>query len=134
MIVDASVAVKWLIEEEGSAAAIALLGREDLSAPMLLHSEVANAIWKKARRGEFSDDPELALLPEHLADVVRTHDETPMIGRALALAMELDHPVYDCVYLALAEALDTDLVTADTRFLRKLSGHRLGDRVKALGA
>jgi predicted nucleic acid-binding protein len=36
-----------------------------------------------------------------------------LLGAATALAVALDHPAYDCVYLALAESLACDLVTAD---------------------
>jgi len=43
-------------------------------------------------------------------------------ARAFALAHELDHPVYDCVYLALAEVEDARLVTADRRLLARLRG------------
>ena len=42
-----------------------------------------------------------------------------LIERALELALFLDHPIYDCLYLACAESLDKVLVTADERFLRK---------------
>lgn len=132
MIVDASVAVKWLVEEEDSDIARALLGRVDLIAPTLIHAEVANAIWKKRRRGELSDDPELAALPDMLASVLQTMDETPMIGLALAIALELGHPIYDCIYLAVAETLDQELVTADDRFRKRVASHVYGSRVRAL--
>lgn len=134
MIVDASVAFKWLVEEDDTDIARALLGRVDLLAPTLIHAEVANAIWKKRRRGELSSDEELSSLPERLAMVLQTVDETPMMGRALALSLELDHPIYDCVYLAVAEALDQDLVTADHRFLMRLDRYERRSHVRALAA
>ena len=53
MVVDASVALKWLVEEEGSEAANRLLqGDHELYAPRLMASEIANALWRKARLGE----------------------------------------------------------------------------------
>ena len=53
LVVDASVAVKWLVAEEDSDAADRLLaGGDDLYAPRLMVSEVANAVWRKARMGE----------------------------------------------------------------------------------
>ena len=53
LVVDASVAVKWLVAEEGSDAADRLLaGGDDLHAPRLMASEIANALWRKARTGE----------------------------------------------------------------------------------
>ena len=53
LVVDANVAVKWLVEEEHSAAAKRLIaGPYELHAPRLLASEVANALWRKARLEE----------------------------------------------------------------------------------
>ena len=51
---------------------------------------------------------------------------------ATRLAIELDHPAYDCLYLALAIASDCQFVTADQRFLRKLDqGRRRALRARA---
>lgn len=119
MIIDASVALKWIIEEEGSEAARALLARVDLMAPGLICSEVANGLWKKWRRGEIMWSPELPTLAAQVSHFVRIVDEASVMERALAIAIELGHAVYDCVYLALAEQLGTELVTADGNFLRK---------------
>ena len=107
--------------EPGSGAALALIG-SDLMAPTLLISEVANALWKAMRRGQFitgAFSEQLKSLPQLVTMVA----ETPYMPRAFDLAKSLEHPVYDCVYLALAEALGQQLVTADTRFLRKLDAH-----------
>ena len=53
LVVDASVAVKWLIAEENSDAAHRLAASgDDLHAPRLMASEIANALWRKARMGE----------------------------------------------------------------------------------
>jgi predicted nucleic acid-binding protein len=49
----------------------------------------------------------------------------PLVGlaaRALAIADELRHPAYDCFYLALAQARDARLITADRRFTGRLGG------------
>ncbi len=51
VIVDASIALKWVIEEDGSDAAGALLLEQLLAAPVLLTIECANGLWAKARRG-----------------------------------------------------------------------------------
>jgi predicted nucleic acid-binding protein len=47
-------------------------------------------------------------------------DERAYVPRALTIARALGHPIYDCVYLALAEAENKPLVTADARFLARL--------------
>ncbi len=86
-----------------------------LFAPDLLVAECANILWKKARRNEMTRQD--ALLTARLlerADV----ELTPMralLEPAARLTIILDHPAYDCIYLALAENLSCDLVTADQR-------------------
>lgn len=134
MIIDASVAVKWLIEEPDSGTALALLGTDDLVAPSLIHAEVGNAIYKKRKLGEFAHEEDLSTLPAQLASIIRTVDEVPMMSRALELALALDHTIYDCVYLAVAEAMNDDLITADIRFFKRLGRHKFADRVRVLGA
>lgn len=133
MIIDASVAFKLIVAEPDSGEAVAWIGREDLVAPTLIHAEVGNALWKRVRRGELVGDERVG---EHLADMgryIRTVDETSVVPRALELAIALQHPVYDCVYLALAEANDDKLLTADERFVKALVGTVHGERVRELG-
>lgn len=132
MIIDASVALKWLVPEEGSDSARALLTRVDLVGPTLLHIEVANGLRKKARRGELASTPDLSALIESVAGFVQTVDETPLLARALSLALRFDHAVYDCVYLAMAEQIDGELVTADLNFLRKLERSDMARMVVSL--
>ena len=52
--------------------------------------------------------------------------------RAVAIARELDHPVYDCFYLAVSEALDAPLVTADGRLLARVAGTPFSRRTQGL--
>jgi predicted nucleic acid-binding protein len=133
LIIDASVAFKWLLPEEGDEAARDWISRTELIAPTLLHAEVGNALWKRALRGEIvAAGEELAAQLEKVASIVRTVDETPMLPRAVEMAVELRHPVYDCVYLALAEAYDDELLTADERFLRAVRKSELEKRVVSL--
>jgi predicted nucleic acid-binding protein len=123
LVIDAGVALKWFVDEDGSAQAAALLAGPDLLiAPDLILAEVGNAAWKAVRNG--------TMLPEQLdhaaARLPAAFDElTPLAAlsrRAGAIALALDHPVYDCCYLALAEARAATLVTADRRLLRRLAG------------
>jgi predicted nucleic acid-binding protein len=131
LVIDASVAFKWFVVEDDSEAAISWIGRADLIAPILIHVEVANALWKRVRRGELAGEgasEQVAGLPS----LVRSLDEAPVLPRALDIAGELGHPVYDCVYLALAEDQADRLVTADRKFLASLKGTRFEGLVQAL--
>ncbi len=121
-VIDASVALKWFVEEDGTAQAAALLAGSDwLIAPDLILAEVGNAAWKAVRSGMMLPeqfDHAAARLPVAFDELV------PLAGlsrRAAAIALALDHPVYDCCYLAVAEARDAPLVTADRRLLRRLA-------------
>jgi predicted nucleic acid-binding protein len=133
MIIDASVAFKLVVDETDSAEAIAWIGRSELVGPTLIHAEVGNALWKRVRKKELADDGEIEARLADLTRYVRTVDETMLVPRALRLAIDLARPVYDCVYLALAEAQDDALLTADRRFLRAVAGTPHEARVRELG-
>jgi predicted nucleic acid-binding protein len=118
VVVDASVAVKWVVRETGSERAIALLDH-GLVAPDLLFPECANILWRKVRHRLLTEE-EAGIAAQTLeqADlaVVSTRG---YLARAVAIAIALDHPAYDAVYLAVAEAFGLRLATADHRLVRK---------------
>lgn len=98
----------------------AILLDHGLFAPDLLFAECANALWKSVRRGELSaEEAQTAAQTLEQADLAIIPAQR-YIGRAVAIAAELDHPAYDGIYLAVAEALGLRLVTADDRLVRKL--------------
>ncbi|QFU10375.1 tRNA(fMet)-specific endonuclease VapC [Rhodobacteraceae bacterium THAF1] len=122
IVVDASVALKWIIEEDGSAEA-ARLRSCNMAAPALLRIETANVLRTLAAKGAIDSASAadlFALLQDAPVTIVDADDA--LEARALELAVRLGHPVYDCVYLALAERTDRTLITADKRFLRALAG------------
>lgn len=124
IIIDASVAIKWVVPEAGTDAALALRAEYELSAPELIVPEIANILWKKFQRGELqSGEAEIAaeLLEK---SGIRLISMQNLLGKATSLAMFLSHPAYDCVYLAAAIEADIPFVTADTRLLRKLEQHQ----------
>ena len=133
LVVDASVAVKWFLDEPGDREARALVeGSEALIAPELIVAEVLNAIWKRLLAGEADvrQGPRVATaLPKVLADL---RSLAPLAAHALEIAAELRHPTYDCFYLALAEERSTMLVTADRRLIGRLAGTRWEDRAVGL--
>lgn len=122
LVVDAPVAIKWLVQEDGSEAADAL-NVCNLVAPALIRVEVANVLRTMAARASIAAAEAADLFALFLAapvDLVE-HDDA-LETRALALALALKHPVYDCLYLAVAERAGVPLVSADRRFLRALVG------------
>ena len=133
-VVDASIAPKWFLQDEPGAEqarAIVAAGMT-LIAPDLVIAEVCNAAWRAARLGRLSREQVgeiAATLPQFFELLSGMAQLAP---RAVAIAAEIDHPVYDCLYVALAEAQQAQLVTADAALLRKLSGTRWHDRAVSL--
>jgi predicted nucleic acid-binding protein len=117
IVVDASVALKWVMAEDGSAAAAALRSSGELAAPSIWLTEAANGLWKYVARRELDiSEAQQRLIQLRSAPVV-TNAIDDDIEAAFRLAAELSHPVYDCLYLALALRKDTYVVTADKRFV-----------------
>lgn len=115
VVPDASVVLKWVLPEVDSGLARGLRERS-LLAPDLLLVECANALWSQARRGLLTADEAsdgLGILTATPMLLIPSRDLLPL---ALRLALDLGHPVYDCLYLALALTRDATVVTADRKF------------------
>jgi predicted nucleic acid-binding protein len=120
LVIDSSVAIKWVVEETGSSQAIALRSGSRLVAPDLLTAECANVLWKKVQRGEFNaEEADLAARLLERSDV----ELMPMRGllaEATKIAVAESHAAYDCIYLALALFNEWRFVTADERLVRRV--------------
>ena len=123
-VVDASVALKWFLPEaDGECAARLRREGTDLDAPDLLHAEVANALWKRVRRGELkvSTAGRIAAALSRLP--IEVHPSRLLAGAALQIACATGLTVYDSLYVATALLTDGVLVTAD-RFLFETAGRQ----------
>ena len=143
LVVDACIAVKWLVNEEHTHESRQLLARRiSLCAPDIILVEATNAILKKARRNEIPDPrpylENLAVLPE----TVQLSPSTDLLPLASRIAVEIRHDIYDCLYLACAQTAAVSLVTADGPLHRaskpyggvdvwRISDPELGHRVAA---
>jgi predicted nucleic acid-binding protein len=123
LVIDASVAIKWIVEEDGTADALALR-QARLIAPDLLIAECANILWKKVRRRELSKNEAVFAARLLQGADVELSPTRSLLETATVMALELDHPAYDCVYIALAAAKDCQFVTADDRLIRKVASAR----------
>lgn len=119
-VLDASVVAKWFVREAGTPEATALR-HAALLAPDLIVPECANILWKKTKRGEAT-----RLQANLAADILERsgidlRPSASLVRAALDLSISLDHPAYDCFYLALAEQEACPFVTADERLVRKVA-------------
>jgi predicted nucleic acid-binding protein len=132
IVIDASIAVKWIVDEPDSSSA--LLVRDfnvPLIAPDLMLAEFANVMRRKLRGGEVTADQldaGVSLIKTLIDDFVPT---SALIETALVLARQLDHSPYDCIYLACALKRGV-LLTADSTFLRKCSQSKHDQSVLSL--
>jgi predicted nucleic acid-binding protein len=133
IVVDASVALKWVLDEPGSEAAAALR-QEELIAPVLWLAEAANALWRGVRIGQLKTEEADNLLSELIVAPVVSFAMAPHLNRALRIATEMGHPIYDCIYLALALHHDTHVITADRRFAAIADRPEMPGRVRLLGS
>ena len=131
-VVDASVVVKWLVTEEFSDEAARLLnGGSTLVAPELVFAEAANALWAMRRRGDIAPTDMAEAVDALKAAPITIPSSMPrLMASASRLAADIDHPVHDCFYLALAIQTGYPVVTADERFHDKVRAHPyLSDRI-----
>lgn len=124
-VVDASVAVKWLVREPLShEASLLLTGEVSLMAPDLLYAEAANALWAMRQRKEMTDaEFEESVETLRGAPVLVPSTLLQRTPAAARLAADLGHPIHDCFYLALAIQEKAPLVTADVRFSDRVGSH-----------
>jgi predicted nucleic acid-binding protein len=125
-VVDASVAVKWLIPEEHSENAMRLLeswleGGLELNAPGLLRLEVTSALTKYVERG-IIDAGKAREGFEILRQVALDYHEEdwPLIEEALRASLTTDLTIYDAVYFVLARRLEATLITADRGLIHEV--------------
>jgi predicted nucleic acid-binding protein len=135
IVVDASVIVKWFIPEVGAVPAKALLATGDeLIAPELARIEVASALIRKGLREELTGADVESTLRAWLRAISEGQlfllPNSEDIEAATTLALELRHPLPDCLYLAVAERLGVALITADRTFARRAA--RRSDLVRIL--
>ena len=127
VVVDASLAVKWLVEEDDSDKAHAILQSwvaQDITriAPYLMPFEVANVLHRRVLRGELSVGDCTRMIARLLESSLELQQPPGLHVRALQLASQLNQSAaYDAHYLALSESVGCDLWTADERFYRAVS-------------
>ena len=116
LIVDASVAAKWFVEEEYGEAALSVLDEKNqLHAPDFLLLEMDSIVCKWVRRGVVSPAEGTEVRDAFRQYPVRHHPFISFLDSAFAIANQTGQSVYDSLYVALAALLNGRMVTADRR-------------------
>jgi predicted nucleic acid-binding protein len=126
LVVDASVGLKWILQEPDSHLAEALvLSEPDLLVPDFWLNEATNVLWLLVRRKLFTPDEAregLALLRAQVEPTPTAHMR--LHDLALEIGIVIDHSTYDTLYLAFAVAMGANaVVAADGPFLRSIRTH-----------
>lgn len=137
IVVDASLAVKWFLPEPGAEAAAALLLEQDeIAGPDMLAVEVhatlvrgANMVKSNRVEAETAIRRFQAMIES--GEVILIRSLANQIERAANIAIDLGHPLKECIYLALAMEMECDLITCDARFAEK--ARSVWARVRVLG-
>ena len=130
VVVDANVVVKWFVDEAGADRASAFRSGA-MVAPDLVFAEVGNALWKLQRKGVLTAADYWEAVQALRVAPIGVVSVLELLPSAARLALELDHPLHDCFYLALAMREGAPLVTANQRLLA-VAGPRFGGFVRGL--
>jgi predicted nucleic acid-binding protein len=133
-VIDASVAIKWYVEQPFSLEARQLAASDHvLIAPELILAEAGNTLWKYVRAGQIEPPVARSILCNLAGRLDELQALASLADDALEIAILLNHPVYDCFYLALARREGAPVVTADKR-LATAAQMLPGLEVRLLGA
>jgi len=124
-VVDASVALKWVLTEPDSPKALSIrhdfrLQLSELLAPDIFPVEVARALTRAERKGIIKSPQAVLLLADVLSTPIPLHPYRALLPKAVATSSAMRCGVYDCLYLALAERESCALITADDKLVKNL--------------
>ena len=130
-VFDASVAVKWFINDIKSEQARSFRLTYQQLAPALILIEVSNALLGYVRRNEFQSDL-VARAVDNVRKTVELQPDHDLLGSAIDLSIKVGHSIYDMLYVALALRSQLPLVTADLKLVGKLRASQLPVTIIAL--
>lgn len=120
LVIDAGAAFEVLLRARADTV---LEENSELVAPDLIVAEMINARWKNVRSGVLA--PSVDSILEFLARV-QIMPSLPYASGAARMSERLDHPIYDCFYVTVAQQENMKFLTADARLVRKLRLNKLG--------
>jgi predicted nucleic acid-binding protein len=124
-ILDASVALKWVLPEPLASKALQLRDEyrqqiHELLSPDAFPVEVSHALTRAERRKIIPVGHAAGFLANILQTSPALHPYIPLLSRATDLSSQVRVGVYDCLYIALAEQENCELLTADDKLVKNL--------------
>lgn len=133
LVVDASVVIKWHIDEVDSDAAQSIRRSvADYAVPNLLFLEIASSVCKNVRRGLMSSGRALEIIGSIVDGPFVVYSHQALARDAVRIGIARDISPYDASYVALAISIRADFVTADRKLFNKLQGSPFGRNVTLL--
>jgi predicted nucleic acid-binding protein len=130
-VIDASLAVKWLplfADEPLVAPAKRFLERSaigeiDMLVPELFWPEVGSVLCKAVRKQACKPEEAKQALSVLEEQPLATFSSMPLVNASLDIALRYGRSIYDSLYVALAVASHSELVTADEKLANALGGY-----------
>ena len=125
LIIDASISIKWFLDEEYSEESLKLLEKEiSLIVPELFFIEVYNILTKKVRRKEISIEEATTIKDTITKISFETFSNGSLLESAFELSNVTNKSIYDCIYLSLAVLKKGIMITADEKFYNSLMNYK----------
>lgn len=121
-VLDSNIAAKWMLPEADSGLALSLRDElcnqvHELISPDVFPVEVGHALTRAERQGRISRSESLNFWADVMSTSPRLVPYVPLMPRALVLSSQARIGVYDCLYVALAETEDCEVISADQRLV-----------------
>ena len=124
LVLDASVALKWVLNEIDSPIAQQFRSElrqqlHEILAPVTFLAEIGHALTRSERKGILQPPQSLVFYGDSLSTAPDLHSIVLLMPRAVELSSQVRHGVYDCLLIALGEREACPVLTADTAFAAK---------------
>jgi predicted nucleic acid-binding protein len=125
IVVDANVAIKWVIEQPHFERARRLVEQgDDLLVPGMFVAEITTTIWKYVRSKQINEEQAQSGVTSILSLISYVERDAHLAEDALRMGLDLNYAPYDCFYLVLAMRRSAPFVTADKRLINRLTSTR----------
>lgn len=122
-VVDANVAIKWVIPEIYANEALSLLDTDHILLVLdFFFSEIGNILWKQVRFQRLTLEEAKFNFNQIVITPLQIYQSRELVSFALEIGARTQQAVYDCVYLSLAVQEGCHMVTADERFFNAVQG------------